>query len=375
MSEMVAMRYQPDQFHRMPYDPKLVQPMREELTRLGVVELRTAEDVDAALGPREGTAMLVVNSVCGCAAANARPAVALALEHAVRPERVVTVFAGQDVEATARARDYLVGFAPSSPSIALYRDGEVVFMLERHQIEGRDAAGVARDLTAAFDRFCAHDETPIEEAIADGVVEEDEPDGPTMIAFTPAAAEQIRTFIDEDESQDLAVRVRVANPSPVAPEYEMSLIEEDEREPDDATLNLEGFTVVVDCESAKILRGTTIDWVETLAGSGFKFDNPNIKPLGSEPLTGPLAERVQRVLDERINPGVATHGGSINLVDVRDNVVYLQMGGGCQGCGMASVTLTQGIRQVLQEAVPEIVGIEDVTDHASGSDPYFTSAK
>ena len=194
-----------------------------------------------------------------------------------------------------------------------------------------------------------------------------------MIVFTSGAQERIRAFIAEND--DLLLRVNVPNPSPIAPEYEMSLIEEAEKQPDDETFRTAGFAVVVDCESAKILRGTTIDWVETLEGGGFQFDNPNIKPLGSEPLTGPLADRVQRVLDERINPGVATHGGTISLVDVRDNVVYLRLGGGCQGCGMASVTLTQGIRQVLQEAVPEIVDIQDVTDHASGKDPYFSSAK
>lgn len=137
----------------MLYDPTLVQPMREELTRLGVRELRTPEEVDEAV-PAEGTTMVVVNSVCGCAARNARPAVALALEHELVPDRSVTVFAGQDNEATARARQYFTGFRPSSPSLALLRDGEILFMLQRHQIEGREAGAIARDLTEAFDRYC-----------------------------------------------------------------------------------------------------------------------------------------------------------------------------------------------------------------------------
>lgn len=137
----------------MPYDPSLVEPMREELTGIGVTELRTPEEVDEAL-PRDGTTMVVVNSVCGCAARNARPAVRLALEHEVVPDRSVTVFAGQDIEATARAREFLTGYRPSSPSIALLRDGDVTFMLERHQIEGREADAIARDLTEAFDRIC-----------------------------------------------------------------------------------------------------------------------------------------------------------------------------------------------------------------------------
>ncbi len=141
----------------MPYDPELVRPMRDELVRVGATELRSAADVDRALDAdgAEGTTLLVVNSVCGCAAANARPAVVIARGHGVQPDRIVTVFAGQDLEATARAREYLAGYRPSSPSIALFRDGEHVFMLERHQIEGRDAAAIAEDLRAAYDRYCA----------------------------------------------------------------------------------------------------------------------------------------------------------------------------------------------------------------------------
>lgn len=138
----------------MRYDPRLVEPMRKELTDLGVEELRSAEEVDHALEDGEGTAMVVVNSVCGCAARNARPAVARALDHQLTPDASFTVFAGQDEEATARAREYFTGYRPSSPSIALLRDGDLVFMLERHQIEGRTSEAIASDLTDAFDRFC-----------------------------------------------------------------------------------------------------------------------------------------------------------------------------------------------------------------------------
>jgi putative YphP/YqiW family bacilliredoxin len=137
----------------MPYPELLIRPMREELTRLGVEELKTADEVDRALG-EAGTTLVVVNSVCGCAARNARPAVAMALRHETRPDRAATVFAGQDLDATQRARNHFHGFPPSSPSIALMKDGELVFMLERHQIEGRDADQIADDLTGAFDRFC-----------------------------------------------------------------------------------------------------------------------------------------------------------------------------------------------------------------------------
>ena len=129
--------------------------MRAELTRLGIEETRTADEVDAVLGEKKGTVLVVVNSVCGCAAGMARPAVALALQNGVKPEKMITVFAGNDREATARAREYFVGYRPSSPSIALMRDGDVVKMLERWQIEGRDASEIAHELTTAFDQYCA----------------------------------------------------------------------------------------------------------------------------------------------------------------------------------------------------------------------------
>jgi len=136
------------------YPEFLIAPMREELTRLGVKEMRTAAEVDQAL-TADGTVMVVVNSVCGCAAGKARPGVALALRHPVTPDRVTTVFAGADGEATARVRSYFTGYPPSSPSIAILRSGELVFMMERSRIEGRMADAIAAELTAAFDRFCA----------------------------------------------------------------------------------------------------------------------------------------------------------------------------------------------------------------------------
>jgi putative YphP/YqiW family bacilliredoxin len=138
----------------MPYNPEVVKPMREELVRIGARELLSAAEVDAAM-EEVGTALLVVNSVCGCAAGNARPAVAMALGNETVPDRVLTVFAGQDLEATERAREHMTGYRPSSPSIALFKDGEHVFMLERHQIEGRDATEIAEDLRKAYDRYCA----------------------------------------------------------------------------------------------------------------------------------------------------------------------------------------------------------------------------
>jgi Protein of unknown function (DUF1094). len=137
------------------YDERLVAPMRQELTRIGIEELRTPAEVDAKLANAAGTTLVVVNSVCGCAARNARPAVTQALQSSVKPDALTTVFAGQDKEAVQRARSYFPGYPPSSPQIALLKDGELVFMLERHDIEGRTAEEIAGDLVGAFEKYCS----------------------------------------------------------------------------------------------------------------------------------------------------------------------------------------------------------------------------
>ena len=139
----------------MPYPEIMIRPMREELTRLGFEELKTSEQVDETLQNAKGTVMVMVNSICGCAAGKARPGVALALQHSVRPDKVATVFAGADIEATETARNYFTGYPPSSPSIALLKDGKIVYMMQRHQIEGRGPAQIAQELTQAFDQHCA----------------------------------------------------------------------------------------------------------------------------------------------------------------------------------------------------------------------------
>ena len=136
------------------YPNVLVIPMREDLTRLGIKELRTADEVDEVFSNKEGTTLLVINSVCGCAAGNARPAVKIAMSHHQLPDQLTTVFAGQDQEATTQARSYIEGYAPSSPSIALFKDGQLVEMIQRHQIEGRTPEQIASDLTNAFDKHC-----------------------------------------------------------------------------------------------------------------------------------------------------------------------------------------------------------------------------
>lgn len=139
----------------MRYPEEFIRPMREELTRLGVMELRTPEAVDETIQGSQGTVMVVVNSICGCAAGKARPGVALALQHDIRPDKVATVFAGADIEATERARAYFTGYPPSSPSIGLLKDGQLVFMMERWQIEGKGPEQIANELKRAFEQCCA----------------------------------------------------------------------------------------------------------------------------------------------------------------------------------------------------------------------------
>ena len=194
------------------------------------------------------------------------------------------------------------------------------------------------------------------------------------VEFTAIARDTVHNFMQAGDTS-FAVRVRVASPSPLDPRYDITLIEQHEKCEEDVVFDDHGLEVVIDPESAQLLKGARIDWIESLTESGFKVENPNLAPIGSKPLEGVLADRVQQAIDQFVNPGVAQHGGHVTLVEVRDNVVYLQMGGGCQGCGMASVTLSQGIERILRDQVPEIVGIQDVTNHTDGANPYFTAEK
>ncbi len=138
----------------MPYPEQMVAPMRAELTSAGIQELLTSEQVESFFNHKQGTALLLVNSVCGCAAGSARPGLKLALENSVRPDRIATVFAGQDLEATEKARQMIGEIPPSSPSVALMKDGELVHFVPRHRIEGQEAATIAKDLATAFDQYC-----------------------------------------------------------------------------------------------------------------------------------------------------------------------------------------------------------------------------
>jgi putative YphP/YqiW family bacilliredoxin len=139
----------------MPYPEELIAPMRQDLVQLGFKELRTSEDVDEVLGTERRTTVVVINSVCGCSAGGMRPAVATSLTNETKPDVLVSVFAGQDLEATERAREYFTGYPPSSPAIALMKDGELVYMMERHQIEGRHPLEIADTLKAAYEEHCS----------------------------------------------------------------------------------------------------------------------------------------------------------------------------------------------------------------------------
>lgn len=191
-----------------------------------------------------------------------------------------------------------------------------------------------------------------------------------MITFTDEARDRVLAFM-EMEDGELVVRIEVLDSSPLAPRYDLSLIEASERSDTDQVLDGGGFELAVDAESVGLLEGATVDWVETIQGSGFKIDNPNIKPIGETTPGGPLADRVKHVIAHQINPSIAGHGGAVTLVDVREDVVYLEMQGGCQGCGMAAVTLAQGIKRILLESLPEVRDIVDVTNHGAGVNPYY----
>jgi len=191
-----------------------------------------------------------------------------------------------------------------------------------------------------------------------------------VVTFTDGAKAHVVAFLAE-ESEPLAVRIEVLDSSPLAPQYDLALIEESEKESGDQVYEQGGFEVVVPQSSVDLLQGATVDWVESMQGSGFKVENPNIVPIGEGLAEGPLADRVKQVIEMQVNPAIASHGGSVTLVEVREDVVYLEMMGGCQGCGMAAVTLAQGIRRIIMENVPDVRDIVDVTNHDAGANPYY----
>jgi Fe/S biogenesis protein NfuA len=190
-----------------------------------------------------------------------------------------------------------------------------------------------------------------------------------VITVTPAARTKIVELLAQQGRAGLMLRAAIAGRGPGGFQYRLGFVGDEERRADDQATDPGGFTLLVDAESAPNLEGATIDYVDGPQGSGFKIDNPN--PLWRDE----TARAVQAVLDQDINPAVAAHGGWVTLLEVKDSVAYIQLGGGCQGCGMVDVTLKQGIEVRIREAVPAIREIIDSTDHAGGKNPYYQPAK
>ncbi len=188
-----------------------------------------------------------------------------------------------------------------------------------------------------------------------------------LITLSESATSKIRAFQEEEDRQGMALRVAVREDGPAAFRYELQFVSAESRTLSYAALEVEGILIYVDEESVPNLKGTLLDYVETLQGRGFAFNNPNQPPL----LRDPVAARVHQLIREQINPGLASHGGRATLLDVRDGKVYLEFGGGCQGCGMVDVTLKQGIEATINAEIPEITEVLDTTDHASGTNPYY----
>jgi Fe/S biogenesis protein NfuA len=199
-----------------------------------------------------------------------------------------------------------------------------------------------------------------------------------MLTFTDRAREMVRTFLDQSEGGLDYLRISMHG-SPATPEFELTLVAEDERHADERTLDLDGLRVLVAESQAEALDGATVDFVERVNESGFQVvPRSGVADSGAFPGAttspqGPIAERVREVLDQQVNPAIASHGGEISLVDVQESEIYLEMSGGCQGCAMSRLTLRQGVERMLRQAIPELTAVHDITDHASGVNPYFSA--
>ena len=193
-------------------------------------------------------------------------------------------------------------------------------------------------------------------------------DTPLLLKVTETAQEKIQDVIESEDVEVEGLRISIEGRSASAFQYSLGLATEAEE--GDIVLELETFKVLVDANSAEDLKGSVIDYVEDLNSSGFKIDNPNTPTWDN-----PKAQKIQELIDERINPAVAAHGGQIELLNVEDDAIYIHMGGGCQGCGMANATLKHGIEAMIQEVFPEIKQVIDTTDHAAGTNPYYSQGK
>jgi Fe/S biogenesis protein NfuA len=190
-----------------------------------------------------------------------------------------------------------------------------------------------------------------------------------MVTITEAAQQHIGNLLDDEDRRGLALRLAITGRRPGGFQYQLGFVREDEKDDDDVVVDAGSFKVLIDAESAPNLEGATLDFQEDSLQSGFKINNPHAGWMD------PKALAIQKLLDEHINPAIADHGGYVTLLDVKDDVAYVTLGGGCQGCGMADVTLKQGIEALITEEVPGISRVIDQTDHASGTNPFYQPAK
>lgn len=193
-----------------------------------------------------------------------------------------------------------------------------------------------------------------------------------MLTFTDSARDMVMAYIGQDDDADLALRVSKRPGTPLNPQFELTLVSLDDRADDDIEVDGGGFTVFVSGEDEEALEGATVDFVQRVNESGFEVRPSGGKPSSMTEGEGALADRIRKVLDEQINPAVASHGGAILLADVKGTEIYIEMTGGCQGCAMSRMTLRQGVERMLAQTVPEITAVHDVTDHSSGENPFFT---
>lgn len=198
-----------------------------------------------------------------------------------------------------------------------------------------------------------------------------------MLTFTDRARDVVRSFLDQSGGELTALRISAEGPSPVAPRFDLTLVDMEEREADERELAGPGFPVLIREADVPRLEGATVDFVERVNESGFEVrttpggNGNGVRAARSSAPTGAIADRVREVLDAQVNPAIASHGGMISLVDVQDTEVYVEMSGGCQGCAMSRMTLRQGVERMLRQAIPELTAVHDVTDHESGENPFF----
>ncbi len=192
------------------------------------------------------------------------------------------------------------------------------------------------------------------------------------ITVTDVAQTEITRLIYEQDQGIAGVRIAAEATSPLQASYRLAFVAEGQDTDRDTAIPFDGFNIYIDEDSVPYAQDITLDFVDGLMGRGFKIDNPHKVPPH---LKGSVAEKIQMVIDEKINPSIAAHGGQVSLVNVEEDVAYLQFGGGCQGCGMVDVTLKQGVEVMIKEAVPEIESVRDITDHAEGTNPYYRAAQ